>query len=434
MRVDPSPRPFFFATVLAGLVASCGGDDSAGTGAGSGGSSGAGGSGPTCAATDVDQDGFDSIECGGTDCDDRDPGLYPGSPMGFAVEVVAQFPRMTDNTDLAENRDVAAAIDVNGNVVIAFEGNSGLWFGRLSNGTWDLQAVSPMANPTLSDPSIAVSGGGEIALGFKQEGPASAAMLARHDGTTFIVEKLWDSSAPPVLTTAPDGTRWVAGMDDAGVFGIGPEANGTFTRTEVRDAFGPPGTRFSIDSAGHHHLLWGATGVAGRIPPIKYSYATDASGTWVITEFDEQCFHDRAALDVAGTDVHISYVRPRNLQGLYYLGPGDDTPGHVIQDARGAYSDTPRDLGTAVTVHQGFPRIAFMTNDAVYLASKLGEGFSSTRVEDATATQNFGSPALIVAPDGLHLFYFGRANDTAGDMQLKHAFFAKDAAGGCTTR
>jgi hypothetical protein len=431
MRADPSPRTLLFSTVFACFAASCGGDEAVGAGAGTG---GAGGNGPTCVSPDVDEDGFESIECGGTDCDDRDPGLYPGSPMGFAVEVVTQFPGMTDNTDLAENRDVAAAVDANGNVVIAFEGNSGFWFGRLSNGTWDLQAVSPMANPTLSDPSIAVSGSGAIVLGFKQEAPASAAMLARHDGTTFIVEKLWDSSAPPVLATAPDGTLWVAGMDGAGVFGIGPEANGAFTRTEVQDVFGPPGTRFSIDSAGHRHVVWGSRGVAGRIPPIKYSYATDASGTWVITEFDEQCFHDRAALDVDGTSVHISYVRPRNLQGVYYLGPGDDAPAPVIQDARGAYSDTPRDLGTAATVHQGFPRIAFVTNDAVYLASKLGEGFSSTRVEDATATQNFGSPALVVAPDGLHLFYFGRANDTAADMQLKHAFLANDALGGCTTR
>jgi len=341
---------------------------------------------------------------------------------------------MTDVTDRAQDRDVAAAVDANGNVVIAFEGNSGFWFGRLSNGTWDLQAVSPMANPTLSDPSIAVSGAGALVLGFKQEAPASAAMLARHDGTTFIVEKLWDSSAPPVLTTAPDGTLWVAGTDDAGVFGIGPEANGTFTLTEVQDAFGPPGTRFSIDSAGHHHLLSGSTGVAGRIPPIKYKYATDASGAWVITEFDEQCFRDRAALAVDGTDVHISYVRPRNLQGVYYFGPGDDAPLHVIKDARGAFSDGPQDVGTAVAVYQGFPRIAFATDDSMYLASRLGVRFSSTLVENRTQTEAFGSPALVVAPDGLHLFYFGRSTDASGDMQLKHAFFAKDAVGGCTTR
>jgi len=433
MRVDPSARTFLFSTVFACLAASCGSDEAAGARAGSGGSSGAGGSGAACSSPDVDGDGFDMIECGGTDCDDRDPGLYPGSPMGFTVEVVTQFPRMADVTDRAQDRDVAAAVDANGNVVIAFEGNSGFWFGRLSNGTWDLQAVSPMANPTLSDPSIAVSGSGAIVLGFKQEAPASAAMLARHDGTTFIIEKRWDSSAPPVLTTAPDGTLWVAGTDDAGVFGIGPEANGTFTLTAVQDVFGPPGTRFRIDSAGHHHLLSGA-GAASRIPPIKYKYATDTSGAWVITEFDEQCFHDRAALALEGTDVHFTYVRPRNLQGVYYLGPGDDAPGPVIQDARGSFSDTPQDVGTAVTVYQGFARIAFATSDSMYLASRLGEVFSSTLVEDRTQTEAFGSPALVVAPDGLHLLYFGRSTDTSGDMQLKHAFFAKDAVGGCTTR
>jgi hypothetical protein len=379
----------------------------------------------------VDEDGFETIDCGGSDCDDRDPGLYPGSPT-FTVEEIARFPGNPDSADGPESRDVATAVDANGDVVIVFEGQSGLWFGRRANGTWDLTTITPMAYPAIGDPSIAVSGG-EVVLGFRQEGSAGAVM-ARNGGGSFVVSNLWNSSAPPVFTTAPDGSLWVAGTDDTGAFGIGAEMNGAFTLTEVQDAFGPPGTRFRIDAAGHHHILWGS-GATSRIPPVKYSYATDASGAWVIEEFDEQCFHEKAALAVDGTDVHISYVRPRDLRGVYYKGPSDDVPDAVIQDARGSFSDAPQDRGVAVTVFQGAPRIAFTTTDAIYLASRLGERFSSTPVEDdAGDARAFGSPAFAVAPDGLHLFYFGAASDSSGQLSLRHAFLANDASVGCVTR
>src|SRR5690606_7401697 len=128
-------------------------------------------------------------------------------------------------------------------------------------------------------------------------------------------------------------------------------------------------TRFAIDASGRQHMVWGSERT-GRVPPVKYTYGTDASSDWAFTEFDEQCFHDRVGLVLDGTEIHITYVRPRNLQAVYYYGPGDSAPRPVIDDARGGFGDAPLDQGTAVAVDRGTVRLAFVTSDGIYLASE----------------------------------------------------------------
>jgi hypothetical protein len=257
--------------------------------------------------------------------------------------------------------------------------------------------------------------------------------LARGDGQSFALETIAEAGEAPVLALAPDRTAWMAVSSSEATqtsFRLGPEEAGGFALAEVEDVFAPSGTRFQIDASGHHHLLWGASG-SSRIPPVKYSYATDASGEFVVTEFDEQCFRRNAALHLDGDDVHLAYVRPRNLQAVYYKPADSNAPSPFIDDARGGLSDTPADVGVALAVHKGVVRLAYETNDAIFLASRLGDGFSSTLVEERGESRAFASPALVSAKEGLHLFYFAASTDDSDDIQLKHALLPNDAAVGC---
>jgi hypothetical protein len=373
---------------------------------------------------------FEKPECGGDDCDDLDAGLYPGSPMGFEINLVTSF-APADAGDAPELRDVVAALDSNGDVVMAFEGSDGLWFGRYSAGEWQLESVAPATQPRTVDPSLALFESGELVIGFAQVDMQSVPTLARYDGASFSIEAVAELGPPPAVAVAPDQTLWMALDTREGnhnILSLGPEQDGAFALTPIDEFMAPAGTRYQIDESGYHHLLWGET--AQRTPPVKYSYATDVSGEFVAAELSPMCFHDRAALLLEGSDAHIAFVRPRQVEGVYYMGPGQEGAGRVIADARAAYSDKPQDRGVALALYEGIVRIAYATHDSVFLASRMTDAFASTLVEESTTSHSFASPALVAAPEGLHILYFAYT-DSEAEIELKHTFLPAGGPVGC---
>lgn len=417
----------------------CGGSDDAGPDGegesdGTGAKDGSGGTGEDpCYQTDYDADGFIEIECGGPDCDDTDPWMYPGAPVDFQIQLVTEFPRHA-NLGLPEDYQLSAAMSVEGDVLIAFEGDGGVWFGQRGEDEWMLQSVSSMAEPRESGASIAVSGDGEVAIGFAQVDDGSVPTVARYDGDAFTLEALAAEGKPPVLATGPDGTLHVAveTVENASaelLFGV--EVDGEFVLENVDQGVGSEGMELRIDSDGFAHIIAPDDTVNGRIPPIVYVHHTNASGAWEAEDVSEQVFYPRPGVLMAGTDLHLAYVRTRGVPGLFYSS-SDGAVG-AIDDTRYGFSDPPADLGTGIAMHEGVLRVAFATNDAMYLASFIDGRLLSTPIQAETdgGAVNPAAPQLLEGPDGLHLFFFSILDGPADEIQLWHVLFANGAPVGC---
>lgn len=141
------------------------GEHAGGTGgdaAGSGGSAGSD-SGTACADPDGDGDGYDRIECGGDDCDDRSASIHPG--VDDDVEPTGQWIQETLAVGM-KGQLPAIVIDSAGWLHIAYTGgdycSSQTWYATNRGGTWQHEIAAEAAPDNLANPPrIRLSTSGE---------------------------------------------------------------------------------------------------------------------------------------------------------------------------------------------------------------------------------------------------------------------------------
>ncbi len=323
----------FSSFVLASsLLAACGGDDAPpldGTTTTEGDSS----TGVVC---DADLDGFNSIECGGTDCDDADPTIYPEAPDSawqFASVDAGLLGDMMVTGLVIDGAGTLHAIYSDG----AESGPQGLWHAvQGSDGTWTPTQITTAE--AYGDPSLLVDGAGalrmlittgapgatQVQAGVLQggawslevvgDGTSTAQALAldgagvlvavtateteatywTHDGSAWTPEVV-GPIANPVVVRAPDGTMQVVGPNASVLQYCQRDDDGTWDCADVTanssvGAYGAesyarhaPGAALhliSIDTVDterlvHRHLdddTWGLTALS-FLPSPQHGYS-----------------------------------------------------------------------------------------------------------------------------------------------------------------
>jgi hypothetical protein len=231
---------------------------------------------------DVDEDGVDSPECGGRDCDDHDPTIRPraedpgewlferADELGWAVvpavavgadgiphvlfedrsaHAVVHAVRVGEeewSRQVVEDggRSPGAAVDADGQVHVVFVAATAdppaLRHAVLSDGgAWDVEtAVAGAANHEPLRPALVAGAEGALVAAFVDVGPDGGAVrLAIGDGGdgAWAVEDVATgggaaelADGPAALALGPDGTPWLA-WERAEVIHVADRLGGAWT-------------------------------------------------------------------------------------------------------------------------------------------------------------------------------------------------------------
>ena len=189
----------FSSFVLASsLLAACGGDDSPPVD----GTTTEAAETSTGVLCDADLDGFNSPECGGTDCNDADPTIYPDAP-----DSAWQFATV-DAAIVGDFVVTGMAIDAAGTLHAVYSdgaetGSQALWHAvQGGDGTWTPTQTSTTAD-AFGDPSLLLDGGGVLRMLITTTvGETSQVQAGALQGGAWSMEVIGDGySTAQALTT-----------------------------------------------------------------------------------------------------------------------------------------------------------------------------------------------------------------------------------------
>ncbi len=260
--------------------------------------------------------------------------------------------------------------------VARFGTQPGLWYGTNAGGTWSLQRLT--TNPVDGDVGLAVAPDGTAAIAYAE---------------------MFDAQLHPLTDPA---VRVISGRP------------GAFTTTRIAGNTGTGTHPIARDAAGRLHLVFG---YHSGINSDRLAYATNASGSWVVSfptsGFPGVLERDPAlAVDASGR-VHIAYLAPLPDPGaltLYYLtNAGGTWASTRLTDPAGD-----GDIGPAIAVDPvtGRPRVAYWRSAAgAFLLTFNGSTWTSVQVGDRRYD---AQPSVAVDGAGrTHVLYTGGGLDYA---------------------
>lgn len=326
-------------------------------------------------ACDHDADGHEAPSCGGDDCDDEDPTVFPGAPdtnVGTGPWVAE---RILENIPGDVRGQPSIAIEEGGAIHVT-HGEAGLRHVTNRTGTWVEQMIDPDADgPTsmkvdargvihvsyISPAGLrhATDAGGDWVVATIDEAASGASSLALDglgtphllyaasgaahllrldpDGWTSLIAVDGGAGAPS-LAVAADGSvhatfSAVTGSDSGVWYMKSPDAAGDWSVELVAPGSPVVSTSLALDPAGSAHIAFsfakdGANGLR---------HATNESGAWTTELVDDSDVVWSASLAASPTQtglLHIGYesfdvahaVRSGGVWSLSTASP----PGHGV--------------------------------------------------------------------------------------------------------
>ena len=435
------------------------------TTASSGGGSGGGdddGNATCLFTTDADQDGFQSVDCGGDDCEDRDPDVHPGMvevPCDGLDNDCVDGDRNDEDAD-GHTCEGAGGDDCDDHDGSIHGGATDVWCDGVDqdcsgsdlvdedgdghtcepSGGGDCDDHDPEVHPGVADPGMTL----ETIDSDGNVGSGSSIAIA-DDGTIHVAYV--DASALDILYATYAGGRWTTStIDSAG--SLGPTVSLALSGGSPRVAYRVTGAypdeheiRIATRSGGGWSFEAARSGYdAGFAPTLAvdadgnahvsvagYSgydvnYATDASGAWESTRISNQWVNAMGdvAVDADGA-VHVVWNE------YSYDGGGagsDDVLRHATNatgvwtvewiDMWGGFRNDPLDPSITIDGAGALHVVYSVEYGAEVRYATNASGAWSTEVVDPAGGV---SPAIAVGRDGrVHVAYY---DDETGD--LRHA-------------
>lgn len=422
--MKPSIRARFCSSLLVCVSLGCGGGDgnestdggstSAGSSASSNPGSGPGTSsgstdnptgtstGAACPVPDQDGDGEPALECGGDDCDDSDPEVFPwAKEKNWTIEVVASGPAVLGELDLA--------LDAAGNPHITYFDGAKLMLATRAGQGFAAVEIATVADPEDGTAELDVDGDGHVHIAWK--GAANELLYGTDATGTFVTEVLaaeGGAEATVVVTPAgdvhvSDARRYLLRQGGGAFVELWPHTGSVLDLD------------LAVDTAGNAHLVYRQD--------YGLRYVTNASGMFVEDTLvaaggaTGNGFEARAALD-SDDVLHASarsHYKDASDHQLYYLtsedgwnvhqvrffGHGYGTPvgSDLVIDAEGAPHAFVHQHESGVQIEHLFPAGAI---DDAWTREPV-----DTNLELAAANH---WPRAAVGPDGtLHVAYVAAA-------------------------
>jgi hypothetical protein len=295
----------------------------------------------------------------------------------------------------------AAASDSIGNVAIAWwlpapccsAFSSGI---SLASGSGNTFTNSSVSSNDYAFPSLAFDGSGVLHIAAYIQG-GSGGLEYLEDNAGVVSETLVDATPlndRPSLRVAPSGQVRVATATATGI-SFATLSSGVWTSSEIWTGFAI-GPHLAIDSAGKNHIVW-ATQDLVTGSPAGFFYATDATGSWVVSRLStsQDDVSPTIAVDSVAV-VHIVYVRTtRHREALLELRGG--TSWKSVTLVRGAVDVPEIVIGPNNSENIAYSSLEQKTPGLHFLTNASGRFVDSTA--DAGAFDN-GPLALAVTPSG----------------------------------
>ncbi len=348
--------------------------------------SGTGGRGGAVAC-DEDGDGHPALFCGGDDCQDDDPAIYPGardSNVGVGPWLKT---RVMENIPGDSRGQPAIFVEPSGFVHLAHS-SVGLRYASDRSGTWSAEVVDPAAK---GNPSLAVDSAGTVHMSYFADGALHHAMGS---AGAWNIETIDDTATgesslalgalerPVMLYPAADGIRYAERKPDGWhvvlIFAGDTAAPSLHIAGGLSASFAAANTGAGdgvwVGRYNEAEAAWGFELIAAGSPVASTSIARDVSG----------------ALYVA----YSLLQRP--------LGP------HVASSVGGGWSTEPVGDGqvawsVSVATSPAFPGRVNLAYDDLVIRYAVREG--GTWQVSSTATTGY-TPSLALDADGAaHLTY-----------------------------
>jgi hypothetical protein len=243
------------------------------------------------AACDEDHDGFESIQCGGMDCDDTRADVHPGADDTWVRQIVdPELP----SKDLST---VSLATSPQGGMHLVYRARDGsLRHVTNRTGTWIVDTIdAEPSRSTYSSLAIDVAGGLHVAYagGYDHH-------YAIETGEGWLVQLIEDATITWTRLALDESGHAHIAYQVAGAQNLRytSNASGSWT-SELVDAASIGGQSLVLDGAGHAHVSYGGAG--------GLQYATNKSGTWANEVVDARGGGSSIAIDSEG-DLHIVYT------------------------------------------------------------------------------------------------------------------------------
>jgi hypothetical protein len=244
---------------------------------------------------DADGDGIASSASGGTDCDDADSSVFPGSSETWKLELVlldfdslCGTPWQTECASLPAPHSLV--VDLSGSAHLSFVApgpDPGPTYASNQSGSWSFELIN---QDEATDPVVAVGLGGARYVAYSRDLLGTTVTLASSPSptgawTTQKIGTLIDTQINPRIATDPSGVVHLVATDRNKPAGGGAIQANDLYYTNGQANFVPqevvlPGTEdmiglsFVVSSSGTPHIAWhdqGTTTTSGPADPrVRY--------------------------------------------------------------------------------------------------------------------------------------------------------------------
>ncbi len=340
-----------------------------------------------------------------------------GEPDGIEYATSSGGPWTVEELDAGADATPRLAVDADGHVHVTYLRTAPapeIRYATDATGSWATDVVT--RSSTWLDPSFAVDAAGHHHVAVARQGTEPGVWYGTDAGGSWSMERL-TTTAPDGgvgLVVAPDGTASIVyGESDASVenqvavqtawLATGTPGSWTLTQLSAEAATGTHAIAREAD--GTLHVAFGINDAGER----RIAYATNASGSWVVAPIGASSAitadeNPSIAVDAAG-HAHIAFESAGMSPDRTSIFYATNATGSWVISRR--TTGAPHDLAPSIAVDSaGHARIAYLRQGIGVRAQVFGGSTWTTRIVSSNA--NDTDPSIAIDAAGhTHVLYAG---------------------------